>query len=459
MKTKPKGDSMEFLRRKNSSENRRIAARWAVAAAALLAGAAHAEEPLVWDGATLVETSTGDASDLSKIAMDRSGTAIAVWTQREGRSFSVWSNRYVVGAGWENPTLLELAAATAIKPQVAMDGNGNAVAAWIQSDGVANSMWVARYVADVGWEAAEVIDDSSASTDFPRIAVDGNGVITALWKQLDGAVFSLWANRYVPGQGWGTPQSLESRPEDASEPWVAADPRGNGDALAVWRQAESGDESIWGSWYIEGIGWGEPFLLETSPGFASFPHVTIDQAGNALVAWYQAAGVRLRSIWSAYYTAGQGWGEPELAETNGGNAQGPEIAMDAFGRVTATWWQTDTARVRSIWANRYVPGFGWETATLLETGSGVADRPGVAVDDAGNAVVVWQQSDGGVNSVWSNHYVEGVGWGAPSLVETAADNAISPVVAADDVGNAVALWNQTDGTVRSMWANTARLAP
>ena len=99
----------------------------------------------------------------------------------------------------------------------------------------------------------------------------------------------------------------------------------------------------------------------------------------------------------------------------------------------------------------------WGTAQLIETDSGWAYSPQVGVDGSGNAVAVWQQSDGTRNSIWSNRYLEGTGWGTAQLIET--DNsggASSPQVGVDGSGNAVAVWWQRDGARSDIWANTRR---
>ena len=39
--------------------------------------------------------------------------------------------------------------------------------------------------------------------------MDNNGNAEAVWIQNDGTYNRMWANRYVAGQGWGTPQEIE----------------------------------------------------------------------------------------------------------------------------------------------------------------------------------------------------------------------------------------------------------
>jgi hypothetical protein len=70
----------------------------------------------------------------------------------------------------------------------------------------------------------------------------------------------------------------------------------------------------------------------------------------------------------------------------------------------AVWDQSDGTR-SNIWSNRYTPTGGWGTAERIETDdAGNALGPHVAIDGGGNAVVVWDQSDGTRANIWSNRF-------------------------------------------------------
>jgi len=133
----------------------------------------------------------------------------------------------------------------------------------------------------------------------------------------------------------------------------------------------------------------------------------VDSNGNAVAVWQQLDGTR-NNIWANRYVAGVGWGTAELIETdNAGDAYKPQVAVDSSGNTVAVWRQWDGTRY-NIWSNRYIPGFGWGTATLIETdNAGDASSPQVAVDSSGNAVAVWKQYDGTRKNIWANRYVAG----------------------------------------------------
>ena len=164
------------------------------------------------------------------------------------------------------------------------------------------------------------------------------------------------------------------------------------------------------------------------------------------------AGTTQGLVWS--FTTQEGWGTASLIETdNLGNAFNPQICFDPSGNAGAVWSQFDGTR-DNIWANRYVAGTGWATAALIETDTGGAFNSQIAFDPSGNAMAVWQQLEGTRYNIRANRYVSGTGWATAALIET--DNlgdATNPQIAFDQSGHALAVWYQSDGIRNNIWAN------
>ncbi len=157
-----------------------------------------------WDNtaAEMIENDDMGNAEHPQVAVDGSGNATVVWYQSDGNRFNIWANRYVAGTGWDN-TAAELIEnddmGTAEYPQIAVDGSGNAIAVWHQFDGTHFNILVNRYVAGTGWgdTAAEMIEnDDEGNAERPQIAVDGSGNAIALWYQFDSARANIWANRF-----------------------------------------------------------------------------------------------------------------------------------------------------------------------------------------------------------------------------------------------------------------------
>src|SRR5436309_1635117 len=93
-----------------------------------------------------------------------------------------------------------------------------------------------------------------------------------------------------------------------------------------------------------------------------------------------------------------------------------------------------------------VAGAAWSAPDDLSLAGTVGFNSQVAVDDGGNAVVVWQRFDGANWRVQARARDAG---GAVSAVQTLSDagqHATQPQVAMDAAGNAVVAWQRFDGS-------------
>src|SRR3990172_9341444 len=316
---------------------------------------------------------------------------------------------------------------------------------------------VGSAASDPGWGAAVSLESNNLDAVFPQVAVDPRGNAIAVWRQFDGNIDNLTANRYVAGLGWTGEVLIEA--EDAggaTQPQIALDPQGN--AIVVWRQSNGTRDSIMANGYVAGVAWGAPVYVETDDaGNAAYPQVDADTAGNAVAVWHQSDGTRT-NIWANRYAVGAGWGPAQLVETlDLGDAEYPDVAMDAAGNALAGWYQFDGTRF-DVWANRFVASAGWGSAERIENGADNAFGPALAMDRSGNGVAVFTQFDGTVFNAWANRYAVGSGGGSPVLLENQPGGPIALDVAMDAFGNAVAVWHQFDGTRTNIWSNRNAMA-
>ena len=116
------------------------------------------------------------------------------------------------------------------------------------------------------------------------------------------------------------------------------------------------------------------------------------------------------------------------------------------------WRQYDGAHY-SIYANHF-NGTNQGTVELVEAdNAGNAEYPQIAFDSSGNAIAVWYQSNGTRPSIWANRF-NATSWGSAELIEAGdAGNALSPQIAIDSSGTAIAVWTQSDGTRTNVYAN------
>jgi hypothetical protein len=137
-------------------------------------------------------------------------------------------------------------------------------------------------------------------------------------------------------------------------------------------------------------------------------------------------------------------------EERGAAAVFARVAIDPLGNAIAVWQQSDGTR-RTVWANRF-NGSEWGTAGTLEGESETngSQFPEVAVD-ATDGAAVWSLG-GGPQDAWANTFVPGSGWGAADLLEMDALATNNARIAVGG-GVAIAVWDQSDGNYTNIMAS------
>ena len=357
---------------------------------------------------------------------------------------------------WSPATLVETGTTTASSPKIAVDPNGNIMAVWVQYDmnDTDQTIYANRYVVGSGWGTATLLETSDLPVSNPRIAVDSNGNAIAVWQQQRwaGGPSVIYANRYVAGTGWGTVTVVYVDTTNyvwADDPQIAVDPNGN--AMAVWALHDPSwsHTSVHASRYVVGTGWGAATNLSgEAVQTADSAKVALDSIGNAAVVWVQGFSSD-RSIYANRYTVGTGWGTTVHIGTSPANrGEVPQIAFDPNGNAIAVWVHSGKA---GISANRYVAGTGWGTAESIIDSGNTSYSQGVqiAFDKNGNAIAVWNQYGG---KLYANRYVTGTGWGTTDIVDSEGQN-YSAQIAFDSNGNAIAVWGKYESNSSNIWAS------
>lgn len=390
-----------------------------------------------------------DDGSAPAVAIDVTGNAVAVWTQADG----FWSSRFTQDDRWRSAELISSGGDALPTATVAMHGNGDAVAVWSQFF-VRDNIFTNRYASGVGWGISHRIDDDNGNGFGPQVSIGSDDSVVAVWVQFDGTRDDVWSNRRTSQGGWGSPERIETNNLlDASGPQVAVDPSGN--AMAVWAQSDGIRSDVWYNRYTPAGKWGSARRVENNnAGDAKDPQVGVDAEGVTVAVWSQSDGTTF-DIWANRYTPTEGWGNPQRIEADGeGDATEPDVAVGPDGSAVAVWTQFDGAN-DDVRSNRYTPGIGWGVAERIETiDAGSAEQPRVAIDREGNAVAVWQQFDGTNDNVWSNHSTPSRGWGIAQRIDTDGTGIPSdPRIAMNPNGTAVAVWRVFGGTNHGVWSN------
>jgi hypothetical protein len=297
-------------------------------------------------------------------------------------------------------------------PAIASGGDGGFVVVWQSygQDGSSDGVFVQRYdgygTRPLGSTDFQVNVFTTGSQRRPAVAYDGAGEFVVAWESAnqDGSGNGIFADLLATGgkggglsrvfgdfqvNGWTT--------GDQSAPDVAAD--GAGNFVIVWTSAdEDGSETgVFAQRYNAGGHDGDEFQVNTyTTGYQSNPSAAMDRFGNFVV------------VWSSLGQDGAGLGVFGQRFDNTGAKVGPEFAVNGY----TTGHQTN---------------------------------PRVAIDHAGNFVVVWEN---GVAIAGQRFDVAGERVGPEFQINPftgypgAAYSLAGPQAAFDPNGDLAVAWNE-----------------
>lgn len=193
------------------------------------------------------------------------------------------------------------------------------------------------------------------------------------------------------------------------------------------------------------------------------PQLAVDAAGNAVALWYGFDGVANNIQAVTYDFTSNTWSAPICLipqSIAGRDAIDVKVGVDAAGNAVAVW-QNFGSTASNIQAATYdFAAKVWSKPVYLiseMTSEQSAADPHLTVDAAGNAVAVWDYSDGTTYNIQAATYdFASQTWSLPKIISQAISigGSMTSQVAVDAIGNAVAIWQTIDDAECSIQAAT-----
>ena len=396
-----------------------------------------------WSAQEPMESSFAEVSG-PRVAFDANSNGIAVWAQAS----DIMMSRYAANtATWSTPVALDSNTNDAHNPRLALDrATGNAVVSWSQSDGTAESMYVSSFNASTSaWSTPTLLETSSQEVSLwsenSAAAKAGNYAAVA-WVQLSGTENNLYLSRLVAGT-WTAPALIDTVADDAEQAGVAVD--ANGNVTVIWRQVIPAD----GEYRINVRRWDN--TAQALGAVASIdgdgdrqPRIAFDAQGNGFALWGGGAYARRFNV-----TTGT-WGPQVQLHVGDIGAWNGEISVDAAGNALAAWMEHDGTTV-STYARYYdVTTQSWGGAVSLENSANPAnyDKPLAVSLASGSGVVAWIQEDDEPN-IYAARLGNGV-WGSATMLDSDPNRTNELAAGIDANNNATVIWTQADSLYRAV---------
>jgi hypothetical protein len=329
-------------------------------------------------------------------------------------------------ASWSGPTQLpgSCGSSVAVNQAGAMAAGGTFTAA----DGTTH-VQVCTSADGKTWQAADLGPGGNEphGGPHPAVAVGPDGRVVALWGSTVGCPaacsYILQASVRPPGGSWGAPVTL-SNELNWGTGGVTLGVDGSGNVIAAWVGFYAA-ASHYAVLPAAGGGWGQAQTLSTYvQGQARNLSLAVSPDGSAIVAY----ATQHDAIWAVSGTISGGFSAPVfVAAGDYGKNSAPKAALDDAGQASLVW--SESGRTQA--ATR-TPGGTWSApVTLVSQSSGSV---ATAIDAAGNAIAVF-----GSSYSW---HLAGGGWGQAAALPAGSAGGLAVAdpagtfVYADSGGNA-----------------------
>lgn len=366
----------------------------------------------------------GERAGRPRVAMDDEGNTIVVWQQSNGVVPQIFMSEYRNGR-WTHPVglsnFISLAAGEdASDPQVAMDDNGNALIAWEQGVGGASRIFVSQYRNET-WvhpgHTSHHVDVPSGYSGSPRPVMDDGGNAIVAWQQNVNGIFQAFKSEYRKDI-WVYPadEADDISPDGQNTHDIDAAMDNQQNAIIVWQELDGTAAQVFMSEYRNGA-WMHPADLSDniSPDgeWCSYPRVAMNDAGTALIVWKQSNSGQDRTFLSEYRDGT--WTHPAtLADhiSPDGDSEyvdEPKVALDRHGNALIAWGQTTgpSPSPIQVFKSEYRRGQWTHPQSLqdyISLAGTTAGEPAIAMDNNGDAIIVWHQEVGGETQIFKSEY-------------------------------------------------------
>ena len=369
---------------------------------------------------------------------------------------SVWAN-------WvQDGVALCTATGEQYLPTITSDGAGGAIVTWYDKRSGSNyDIYVQRVNASgaVLWTPDGVaLCTATGDQVYPQITSDGAGGAIVAWQDTGSVNWKVYAQRVdaLGAAQWATDGvALCAATGDQQSPQIISD--GAGGATVTWYDNRTGNADVYAQglnasgaiqWPTDGV------ALCTATGDQSYPTITSDGAGGAIVTWQDNRSGSYADIYAQSVNASGAvqWAANGVAIcTAMGWQQYPRITSDGAGGAIVTWQDNPSGSDYDIFAQR-VNASGavqWTANGVgLCSATGFQLDPRIISDGESGAIVTWMDNrSGDPFDPKLDIYVQRVSasgtvlWKTDGVaLSTAPGNGAYPMITSDGAGGAIVTW-------------------
>jgi hypothetical protein len=190
--------------------------------------------------------------------------------------------------------------------------------------------------------------------------------------------------------------------------------------------------------------WGPSVAVSTVGQESEHPRLGSDAAGDQVAVWERVAATNEWVVEAAVRPAGGSWSAPVEVSAVAQGPRNPTVAVNAAGDAIVVW-QQGTPSGTGIMAARGDASGSWGAAETVSVGFDLG-RPMVGIDNGGNAVAAWREELPNTEYGTGVKVLEGGSWGSLQTYGPISASYDDRRLAVDPAGDAVLL-NSYEGAI------------
>jgi hypothetical protein len=333
----------------------------------------------------------------------------------------------------QNLSIAGVTAPAGIRPVVSMGPNGDIATAWTEAGYIVVSLRKAGSERPV----VELVSIPADISTSPNVAIDSAGEVVVAWIDRHKEQYEIALRK--PGGVFSAP--IPAGPTSAgnqARPSLAIDSAG--DVLLGETVEKAGTYVSIYAWRPAGGLFAEATVSETG-NEGSAPVVALDEAGDAVVAWWEhvSAGASPTIARAITRPAGGSFGSAQTLSSASEYAFAIAAAIGVEGQPAVAWQRGTTSPPYRIEASTSAgPTEPLSTAQTISPAGGSDTAPAIAVGGNGEVLTAWEQR-GATQTEDLASATAGAGFG-PAIEASANGSVGAPSVAMDAAGDAVIAW-------------------
>ena len=343
-----------------------------------------------------VNTTTRNAQFGSANASSSNGSSVVVWTDTfSPTDHDIRAQRFnSAGQKTGSEIVVSFSSLDEGSPSVAMDNRGNFVVTWVQTQPGGDTNVVAQRFNSAGTAVGGVVQVGAGTfkEHNPSVAMDAHGDFVVAYTRdtnySNDNTPDVFAKLYNASNQLLNVVNVAVTASADDHASVAMTPDGRFDV--AWEHTFStNDHDIYMNRYSASGGLLGTSYIETSTAFESRPSVSMDDSGNAVVAWQRQIFGNNDVIARRVSASGVLGAETTIAATSF-SEESPKVALKRTGGSYVVVYNgfdqtSEHVRVAEVSASDQVTTFD----------AGVRSDASVSINGAGQYVVTYTSNDGG----------------------------------------------------------------